>query len=493
MQPVTDPAELFLFGNILLDGGDAHGAIDAFRRCLDVAPNHAATHYNLGNALVRSGQPVEAVDAFVTCLHLNPQFGAAYVNLATTLQRLALLDQAQAMAELAVHHLPDEPEAKVCLAGILHDKADYAAAARLYLQALDHVPHHAGALTSLGNTLAVLGHFTQALAMHDRAVAAAPGDAEPHFNRATTRLAAGDFANGWADYEWRWQRAELPPRGFGDPWRGEDIAGRTILLHAEQGLGDTLQFVRYAPLVAARNARVVLEVQPPLARLMQTLPGVVQGDVRVVTQGDPLPAFDRHCPLLSLPLAFATRIDSIPASTPYLHGDRGAIAGWAAHLPDDGGLRVGLVWAGSPHINHAASHLVDRRRSLPPAALAGLADIGGVHLVSLQKDTAPPPDLRLINPMPSVTDFADTAALVANLDLVITVDTAVAHLAGALGRPVWLLSRYDGSWRWLHGRDDSPWYPGMRIYRQPHPNDWADVVARVHTDLSALARRNEGL
>jgi hypothetical protein len=403
-----------------------------------------------------------------------PGFGAGYVNLATTLRGLTLLEQAQAMAEVAVQLLPREPEATLCLASVLHDRADYRGAVGLYRQALEAVPLHAGALSSLGNSLRAMGRLSEALAVHDRAVAAAPDDAEIRYSRAAALLAAGDFAAGWPEHEWRWRRRLWRDRGFGAAWRGEDIAGRTILLHAEQGLGDTLQFVRYAPMVAALGARVVLEVQAPLVRLMRGLAGVA----RVVARGDALPAFDVHCPLLSLPLAFGTVPETVPAAIPYLFAD--AVALWDSRLPA-GGKRVGLVWAGSPHTDDAGAHLIDRRRSLGLAELAPLWDVGGVHLVSLQKDCAAPPGL--VDLMGQVGDFADTAALVSGLDLVVSVDTSVAHLAGALGRPVWLLSRYDACWRWLCGRDDSPWYPGMRIYQQERPLDWSGVVARVRDDL----------
>ncbi|MGD0107769.1 MAG: tetratricopeptide repeat protein [Rhodopila sp.] len=487
--PTIHPIDLFELGNSLLARGDAAEAVNAFRRCLAAAPDHAATSFNLGNALIKAHRPVEAVDAFVACLRKAPDFAAAYVNLATTLRGLTLLEQAQAMAETAVRLLPAEPEAKICLAGVLHDRSQYDAAAALYRQALSSVPGHAGALSSLGNSLQAMGNLTGALAAHDRAVAAAPDDAESRFSRATSLLAAGDFAAGWNEYEWRWQRARSRSRGFGKPWAGEDIGGRTILLHAEQGLGDTLQFVRYAPMVATRGGRVVLEVQPSLVRLMRTISGIGH----VLARGDPLPVFDAHCPLLSLPRAFATRLETIPADIPYLNADAAAAALWRARLPDDGGLRVGLMWAGSPHTDDAGAHLIDRRRSLAQTELAPLGGVGGVHLVSLQKDPPKVPDevrrgLSLIDPMADVVDFADTAALVANLDLVISVDTSVAHLAGALGRPVWLLSRYDACWRWLDRREDSPWYPGMRIYQQERPLDWSGVIGRVRADLAAFVR-----
>lgn len=480
---MDQPASLFALGNGMMARGQTGAAIDAFRRCLSLAPNHAGCLYNLGNALRQAGKPVEAVDSFLGCLRIVPDFSPAYVNLADTLRHLGMLEQAEMVAQESVQRLPDLPEAWICLANVLHDRAEYERAAALYTEALARSPHHAGALTSLGNTLHALGRLTDALEAHDRAVAAEPDNPDFHFNRATARLAVGDFTGGWEDYEWRRQRPQCTQRGFGEPWRGEDITGQTILLHADQGLGDTLQFVRYAPMVAARGCRVVLEVQPSLVRLLRGLPGVAA----VVARGDALPKFDANCPLLSLPRAFATTLSTIPAGNPYLHADPEATDAWRTRLPPDG-LRVGLVWAGASHRDDVGSNLIDSRRSIAVSALASLADISGVHLVSLQKHEpglSQPPCLPLIDPMGDVSHFADTAALVANLDLVITVDTSVAHLAGGMGRPVWLLSRADGCWRWLHHRDDSPWYPTMRIYRQERPYDWGAVIAHVHQDLAA--------
>lgn len=480
-------ADLFELGNALVERGEAHAAIDAFRRCLALAPHQADASYNLGNALRQDGNPVEAVEAFVHCLRLRPDFGPAYINLADTLRTLGLTEQARMMAEQGVHYLPDEPGAKICLAGVLHDCAEYAAAAALYTDALAHSPDHAGAWSSLGNTLHAMGCFPAALAAHDRAVAASPRQAEFHFNRSVTQLADGDFLRGWDEYEWRWRCPQNRSRLFGEPWRGEDIAGQTILLHAEQGLGDTLQFVRYVPMVAALGCRVLLEVQPSLVRLLRDFPA------QVLARGEELPRFDANCPLLSLPRAFATTLETIPATLPYLRADELAASRSKAKLPMGGGLRVGLVWSGSAHEDDAGFHKIDRRRSIPLAEFATLGDVAAVHLISLQQHAPKQdrPGLTLIDPMADVADFADTAALVANLDLVISVDTSVAHLAGGMGRPVWLLSRYDGCWRWLHDRTDSPWYPGMRIYRQEQPHDWPAVIARVRHDLAVLARHHQ--
>jgi hypothetical protein len=429
----------------------------------------------------------DAVESLVACLHRAPEFGPAYVNLANLLRGFGMLDQARAMADAAAALLPGDVAPLLCLAAIRHDSADFAGAAALYSALLTAEPNHAGMLSSLGSSLQAMGRLADALPRHANAVALAPQNADVHCNYADALLAAGDFAAGWAEYEWRWQRAHALRPGLGPAWRGADLAGRTILLHAEQGFGDTLQFARYAPFVAKRGGRVVLEVQPALVGLMRSLPGVAS----VIAQGDARPRFDAHCPLLSLPLAFGTALDSVPASIPYLAADPARVTHWAARAPADGRLRVGLVWAGSAHPTTTGLSVFDRRRSLPLAALAPLGGVAGVQWVSLQTGGPAaelgdkPAGLDLHDPGP-FEDFADTAALITTLDLVIAVDTAVAHLAGALGRRVWLLSRADGCWRWLDGRDDSPWYPTLRLYRQDEALAWAPVVERVRRDLAAV-------
>ena len=486
----ADPAVLFALGNTLQSRGRTEAAIEAFRRCLAVAPDHAGTHYNLGNALLKAGRPVEAVESYLTCLRLTPAFGAAYLNLADTLRRLGLLDQARWAAETGLRLLPDLPEAAGCVANVLHDLGLYEPAEALYQRALSAVPDHPGWLSNLGNTLRALGRPAEALDAHERAITVAPEDAELRFNRALALLAAGDFARGWREYEWRWLRAT--PRKRGPWWKGDAPGDRTILLHAEQGLGDTLQFLRYAPLVAAAGGCIMLEVQPELTRLCRGLLGIAQTVPAGETNAEL--AFDVQCPLMSLPLLFGTTLETIPTPTPYLHPDPALVAAWGERLPHNGDLRVGLCWAGGRHAADTGARLIDQRRSLRLPQLAPLAGIAGLQFVSLQKEQPaqdfqqPSPVLDVLDPMPAVTDFADTAAIIANLDLVISVDTAVGHLAGAMGRPVWLLSRFDGCWRWLHGRDDSPWYPTMRLYRQERPLDWTGVLARLRRDLTVLAR-----
>ena len=317
-----------------------------------------------------------------------------------------------------------------------------------------------------------------------------PDYPEAHNNLGCALLLAGLFEDGWKEYEW-WRKVQpysSSVRDFPAPlWRGEAIGDRTILLHAEQGLGDTLQFCRYAPLMVC-GAGIILEVQPSLVRLLSRLPGVMQ----VVAWGDGLPPFDLHCPLMSLPLAFGTTLDTIPAGTPYLSADPALAANWQERLVGLDGLRIGLVWAGGQRLNFPVLVAVDRRRSIALKALAPLGEVSGVSFVSLQKDAPaaqaadPPHGLMLHDFTADLHDFEDTAALIVNLDLVISVDTSVAHLAGALGKPVWLLNRFDTDWRWLLNRDDSPWYPTLRQFRQPRPGDWNGAVCAARDALQRL-------
>jgi Flp pilus assembly protein TadD len=420
----------------------------AFRALADRMPDDAEALSNLGAVLNAQQRHAEAEAACRAALSLQPAFWAAWGNLGTA----------------------------------LHAQQRRGEAVAAYAEALRRNPGHVNACTNLGVALVEQGRLQAALAVHDAAVELAPEDAEVRCNRALALLAAGDFAHGFAEYEWRWQTPSMLPHGLTGPcWQGDDPAGRTILVHAEGGLGDTLQFVRYAPLLAARGARVVLRVQPPLVRLLRRM----TGPVAVLSSDDAVPEYDLHCPMLSLPHRFATTLASVPSQVPYLAVDAAKAQTWQTRL-DSNGLRVGLVWAGASRPGMAAAHAMNARRSMPAAALAPLAGIAGVRFVSLQQHQAPPwPGMA--NPMPDCTDFDDTAAVVAGLDLVISVDTSVAHLAGGLGRPVWLLSRYDQCWRWLHGRRDSPWYPGMRLYRQPEPGDWGTVLRAVADDLRALA------
>jgi Glycosyltransferase family 9 (heptosyltransferase) len=339
-----------------------------------------------------------------------------------------------------------------------------------------------------GHICADRHRFEEALSCYAAAAALPTLRPEAEFCASLVRLRLGQFAQGWRDYEWRWQQASWVPqrRDFVEPlWLGkEPLAGRTILLHAEQGFGDTLQFVRYARLVADLGATVVLEVQPALKPLLSGIAGIAQ----IFARGEPLPRFDLHCPLLSLPLAFGTALGTIPADIPYVRAPAERVAQWQARLGAPRKLRVGIVWAGS------AVHKNNHNRSIAFDRFRALLSASDVEFVSLQNELGAVEAAALsghadVVPLGGeLRDFADTAAVVSLLDLVVSADTAMVHLAGALGRPVWALLPFSPDFRWLLGREDSPWYPTARLFRQPRFGDWESVLARAKDALEALGR-----
>ncbi|MCG5240402.1 tetratricopeptide repeat protein [Azospirillum doebereinerae] len=485
------PEAQYSLGNLLQARGGQGEAVAAYRAALSQRPDFAEAWCNLGNAW--KGQRVfeKARSAQRIAVALRPDLDAAWSNLGFALHALGRPDAAVEAHRIALRLAPALAGARSNLGLALKDLGRVEEAVAAQHGAVALAPALSEAWSNLGSALKASGRVNEALTAHGRAVLLTPDSADARLNRSHLLLATGDFAVGWAEYEWRWRSSMQRDRGFPWPqWRGEALNGRRILLHAEQGFGDTLQFVRYAAMVAEKGGAVVLEIQAPLKRLLGRLPGAVQ----VIARGEPLPDCDLHCPLLSLPLAFGTRLDSVPAAVPYLQADPALCAAWAERFPSDGRLEVGLVWAGSPQPGHRRVESIDRQRSMALAQLAPLAGIPGMRFHSLQKDgeaaaqAATPPDgMELVDAMGSVGDFADTAALVERLDLVIGVDTAVVHLAGALGKPVWVLSRYDGCWRWLENRSDSLWYPSLRLYRQDWPGCWEPVVGRVAADLRALA------
>ena len=428
------------------------------------------------SALFKAGRLAEAEALCRQVLAADPRHAEALLLLGMVARACGHQEDGITIIRHALALNPASAKAQNGLGIALHESGALDDAILQYRRALDLAPDYPEAKSNLGAALQERGDFDEAIRCLTEAVALKPDSAEAHTNLATTLLAAGDFAAGWAEYEWRWGTPSMVKgrRDFTQPqWRGEPASGRTLLIHAEQGLGDSLQFCRYAPLAAERGVRVILEVQAPLVRLLGQLPGIE----RVIARGDPLPPFDLHCPLLSLPLAFATRLESIPAAPSYLAADPAPLAG--------ANPKIGLTWAGNPRLHSAALAAIDRRRSIAPELLAPLVAQPGWDFVSLQKGgPAAPAEFRLIDVMAEMTDFADTAALIAGLDLVISVDTAIVHLAAALGKPVWVLNRFDSCWRWLRHRADSPWYPSLRLFTQPKPGDWASVIDAVRTELS---------
>jgi tetratricopeptide (TPR) repeat protein len=452
---------------------------------------------NRGNALAGLDAPAEALVSFDRALKLRPEFALTWSNRACVLRDLGRPGDALASCDQAIALQPDYADAWSNRANALSDLNRPQDAQQSYQRALEFAPAFADAWNNLGLTLVDLNQHEQALQSYEHALTLSPEFAEAHWNESLCLLQLGRLEEGWQKYEWRWKRNRIKAsqRVFEQPlWLGDfSIAGKTILLHAEQGLGDTLQFCRYAALVTGLGAKVVLEAPSELIRLLTNLDGVTQ----LIEQGQPLPPFDCHCPLLSLPLAFKTELASIPGTTPYLFADQQASQRWAeriAHDAEGDGLKVGLVWAGGSRPHVAELRKNDARRSITLDALRPILEVPHVRFYSLQKgpaaqQLAQTPELgqQMVDYSAELADFADTAALVANFDLVISVDTAVAHLAGALGKPVWILNRFDTCWRWMLERQDSPWYPSAQLFRQPVLGDWDKAIQSARAALATRA------
>lgn len=454
-------------------------------RALALEPASAAIHLHLGNLFRQLGRHDAALNCCLEAVRLAPDLPQGHNNLGNAYQDLGQLEPAIAEFGRAIALDGGLAEAHFNLGLAYHQRADRREAAQSYRAALQVKPDFADAQLNLGNLLEENGDVQAAILSYRRAVAAEPGRLEAHVNLGMQLLLAGQFAEGWQEYEWRQRYPEYASlAAVAARWDGAALEGRTILLDTEQGFGDAIQFLRYAPLVAQRGGRVIVRCAPELARLFRNTEGIWQ----VIPRDAPAPDFDAHCPLPSLPLVFGTRLDSIPARVPYVGADSGQIAHWRARLATGAGAcKVGLVWASQ------SKHRTAAAKSFPLTTLTPLAAISGVRFYSLQKGEAarqaerPPEGIRLEDIADDLRDFSDTAAAIANLDLVISVDTAVAHLAGALGRPAWTLLKYAPDWRWLLARDDSPWYPSMRLFRQKVPADWNTVIEDVARALQQFA------
>jgi len=469
-------------GSVLRKRGQLDEALIVFRAAVALAPQSPEAHNNLGVILRDLGQLDESIAACRQALALQPHYAEACTNLGNALKDQGQFAQATAAYRQAIALQPANPAAYSSLGQALREQGQPAAASAACRQAIALQPAYPEAYNNLGHALKDQGQVVAASAAYQQAVALNPGMPEFRVNLGLARLLLGDFAQGWVDYEWRWQikNSGVTARDFSQPlWDGTAVEGRTVLLHAEQGLGDTLQFIRYVPL-AARRARVVVECQKDLVRLVEHSLGTIP----VIARGDPLPHFDVHCPLMSLPRLFGTTLASIPATVPYIVPDPQSVSTWAQRWGTTSDFKVGLVWAGGPQNKD------DRRRSCALATLSALGKVPGVALYSLQRGPAaaqsqnPPPGMILHDWTADLHDFADNAALLANMDLVISVDTSIAHLAGAMGKPVWVLLSFAADWRWLLQRTDSPWYPTARLFRQARSGDWQAVIAQVAEALA---------
>ncbi len=473
----------------LQNRGRSSEAETFYRAALSLAPDRPDTWANLGLAVLQEGRPGEAVECEREALRIDPDNVDALNNLGIALHALNALSEAENHFRAVLRRVPDHANATLNLGVIRQSLGHLEEAEGLYRQARAAGADEPRVCNNLALALAELGRLEEAESVCRDALIAQPDYPEAAVNLGMILLMRGNLSEGWRWYEARWRvppLAHLPRLPDATRWTGEQsVEGKKVLLLAEQGFGDVLQFSRYAPLVSHLGAEVILGVPTPLAHLMGSLSGVS----RVVAQEDPLPDFDLHCPLMSLPLAFGTTRDTIPWRVPYLKADAEAAELWRADLPA-ADLRIGLVWAGAHRAGQPHAAAIDQRRSMRLAEFAPLAGVSGCAFVSLQLGSpaaqiASAP-FALLDVAERLTDFAETAALVEALDLVISVGTAVAHLAGALGKPVWLLSRHDACWRWPREGDDTPWYPTMRLFRQSTPGDWAGVMRRVAEALSGF-------
>lgn len=472
-------------------------AVHAFERARALEPGNVVTLSNLGLALLRAARPQDAEAVLAHALAMDPQHTGARQNHGTVLRALGRLTQAEAAYRAVLASEPNHVAAWNNLGLLLKEMNRLPESEQACRRALALDDRHAEIHNNLGNALWQMGEIEASVEAYRRALARRPDYAAARTNLALPLLTLGDYANAWPLYEWRHdasmgaEAVARPPVPY-PQWQGEPLAGKSVLVWPEQGLGDALQFVRYVPMLKALGAaHVSLACAPTLARLFETLDGVdrvipLDGEGRIERH-------DYWILTMSLPMRFGTTVATIPARVPYLHAREAEAARWREHLPHDR-LNVGLVWAGNPRADQAASYAIDQRRSLDAPAFLPLLHTPGVRFVSLQlgETTRPqiaalPAELRPFDPMGEVRDFADTAAIVANLDLVITVDTSMAHLAGALGTPVWVLSRYAACWRWFKDREDSPWYPHTRVFRQTRRDAWDDTLANVEQALRALA------
>lgn len=473
-------------GNILAGLSRYAESLVSYNRAIELDPTLVDALYNRGGAHMALGQHEQAVSTYESALALDPTHVRAHNNLGNALFELGHFSQASDHHDEATRLDAGFLEGWVNAANAMRRLGRYDEALARSARVLERSPDHAEANSCHGATLAAMGQEAEALQYYQRALQLQPTLAEATWNEALALLSRGHFREGWPRYESRWKVKSLKLTRYGGdqaPWLGqESLQGKVILLHAEQGYGDSIQFCRYAPLVAQRGARVVLGVPSALRTLMLTLEGVES----VVAQV-PLPRYDFHCPLLSLPLASGTELHTIPAAVPYLRADIATQAVWAQRLGARSAPRVGLVWSGRP------THTNDANRTIPLRELLPLTECD-VQCVSLQKEVRDT-DIAMLSALPKLhrsgevlVDFADAAALIAELDLVITVDTAMAHLAGALGKPVWILLPHVADWRWLQERDDSPWYPTAKLFRQPVPRDWRSVIERVESELRNWVR-----
>ena len=476
---------LVLLGHVLRALKRDDDALTRFDQALALDPGHIDALGMRGDALLARKRAEEALQCFDKILTLAPGHADARANRSAAFAMLERFEEALADCDAVLAYAPANAMAHYNRANALASLGRHADSLAAYDRVLALIPQHVLAWNNRGNTLSALKRHADAVASFAKAIALKPDYADAHFNQALALLATGDYPRGFAAYEWRWKRTGMPARrNYGCPlWLGEyPLERKAILVYSEQGLGDSIQFARYVPILARAGARVVLEVHAEVKTLLSRLAGASH----VVARGEELPAFDVHCPLGSLPLACKTELANVPADIPYLAADESRVAKWQPRLAALKQPRVALVWSGN------ANHANDRNRSIALSSLKPLWDTNAANFISLQRDLRGS-DADTLKNSPGIlhlgdqfADLDDTAAVLALCDLVISVDTSVAHLAAAMGRPTWVLLPFSPDWRWTLESMHSPWYPAARLFRQPQFGDWASVIERVRAELAKL-------
>ena len=466
----------------LFQAGDLAGAIRVYGKIVEIDPGAVAAWQMIGAIHQLEGRLDLAVTNYQHVLRLDPNHVEALNNLSVALQAQGDIERALDGLRRAIALKPEYADAHSNLGNALQEQGHLDGAVAAYRQALQLKPAHFDALNNLGNALRAQGKLVESVASYERALQVKPDNPQVRMSRALCWLQMGDFERGWAEYEWRLKCKEFSIPAFRQPlWDGSPLEGRLILLYADHGLGDSIQFIRYAPMVKARGGCVIVACQQPLARLLATCPGIDE----VFAEGSLLPDFAFYAPLMSLPTILGTSLSSVPAEVPYVTADRALVEQWRGELEPGGGFKIGIAWQGNPRYRR------DHQRSFRLAQLEPLARVEGVRLLSLQKGAGTDQIAQLgerfaVSDLGSqFTDFMDTAAVMRNLDLVITSDSSIAHLAGALGVRIWVAIPVAADWRWLNEREDSPWYPTMRLFRQKRWGDWDEVFARMAGELAA--------
>ncbi|MDR4504152.1 MAG: tetratricopeptide repeat protein [Candidatus Scalindua sp.] len=483
----------YSLGNVFKAQGKFDKAIVCQKQAIKLKPDYAMAYNNLGSTLQELGQLDEAVESYDHAIELKPDYAMAYNNHGSALQELGQLDEAVESYDHAIELKPDYAMAYNNLGSALQELGQLDEAVESYDHAIELKPDYAMAYSNLGSALQELGQLDEAMESYDHAIELMPDEVTAHKNRATVLLLTEKFKEGWAEYEWRLLTRDHRLRDFQQPqWEGERLNGRHIFVHSEQGFGDTIQFVRYLPMVQSLGGHVIFECRQNLYRLLKDCRGIDNIVERTSRSNGAIP-FDLQVPLLSLPGIFGTTTDTIPSGVPYITVDPEPAEEWRRYLDSDDNFKIGIVWSGNPKFKN-------RNRSCSLADFSPLADIPGITFYSLQKGNAsdetlqPPEGMKIVNLENRLNDFAETAAVITNLDLIISTDTAVVHLAGAIGKEVWVLLHYIPDWRWFLNRHDSPWYPDMRLFRQTALHDWASVFDQVKAALlqDKLQRETNG-